>query len=74
MATFEIINGDWLKDHIWQYKIEELISYYMKACGYDSNHTQFTIGSPLYLFGLTILTILLLPMINFFRLQDETRA
>jgi hypothetical protein len=38
MATFELIDGDWIKEEVWKYLKEEKVSFEMEACGIDSNH------------------------------------
>ena len=37
MATFEVVNGDWLQEHLWKYDEKEKVSYYLQAAGISSN-------------------------------------
>jgi hypothetical protein len=64
IATFEIIDGDIIKEHVWGYEKEEEVDYYIEACGYDSYLILFTYGLPLYflVYNLSILPII--PLIN----------
>ena len=38
IATFEVVNGDWLKEYLWKYEEEEELGYYFESAGIDSNH------------------------------------
>jgi hypothetical protein len=38
MATFELVDGDIIKEHLWDdYDTEEEVIFYMENSGYDSN-------------------------------------
>jgi hypothetical protein len=74
VATYEIVDGDLLKENLWKYKLEEKVNYYLKLCGYSSNHFQFILGLPLYFFGLGPVVLLFLIVLNYFRRLTITRA
>jgi hypothetical protein len=38
MATFELVDGDWTKEHVWKYTLKEKIDRFLIAAGYDSKH------------------------------------
>jgi hypothetical protein len=64
MATFELVDGDLLKEYLWNYDEEEKgISVYILSTGYDSRLFQFTFGFPLYVFvySLVLVTALSIP-------------
>ena len=67
IATFELVDGDLLKEHLWKYDEEEEVDYYLLSSGYDSNHFQFTFGFPLYVYAYSIIIALILPITNYFR-------
>ena len=67
IATFEIIDGDLIKEHVWQYEQEEDADYYIEASGYDSFLILFTYGLPLYFFAFNIFIHLPLALLNFLR-------
>jgi hypothetical protein len=54
ISTFEIIDGDIIKEHVWDAEDfeEEDLSLYLQASGYDSFMTMFTFGLPLYILAL----------------------
>jgi len=64
IATFEVIDGDLIKEHIWGYEKEEKLEYYLLACGYDSHLILFTYGLPLYFITYNLILLVALPLIN----------
>jgi hypothetical protein len=74
VVTFELIDNDWLKEHLWKYRLEEIVSYYLLLCGIDSNHTQFTIGFPLYTLALSIVALINISWIQYCRKLCAIRA
>ena len=38
MASFELVDGDLLQEHLWKYDVKEKVSYYLQAAGISSNH------------------------------------
>ena len=65
MATFELVDGNILQEHVWDFDEEEEVELYLEASGYDSNFYQFTFGFPLYIFAysFTLVTYFLLVQI-----------
>ena len=57
ISTFELVDGDWLKEYLWRFDLEEETDYYLQAAGIDSVYFQFTFGFPL-----SPIRVLLLPM------------
>lgn len=64
IATFEVIDGDLIKEHLWGYEKEEEVDYYLQASGYDSFLVLFTYGLPLYILAYNLLILPILPLIN----------
>jgi hypothetical protein len=60
ISTFEVVDGDWLKEYLWRYEEEEDVSNPLLACGVDSNHMQFTLGFPLYVYAYSSIVVILL--------------
>ena len=55
ISSFEIIDGDWTKEYIWQFRKEEKeIDFFITAAGIDSYLYMFTFGLPIYLFTLAV--------------------
>jgi len=68
ISTFELIDGDILKENLWEFDLEEEEpSYYLLSAGLDSAFFQFTFGLPLYILAYTMALALVLPIINGFR-------
>ena len=65
IATFELIDGDWINDLYWQYEEEEDILFQLLQAGYDSNQFWASFGFPLYLFAYSVALLIILPPINF---------
>lgn len=57
MANFELVDGDWIKEYVWKYFEEEDVEDQFIACGYDSNHIQYTMGFPLYIYGWSLILL-----------------
>jgi hypothetical protein len=38
MATFELVDGNILQEHVWDFDEEEEVELYLEASGYDSNY------------------------------------
>ena len=36
ISTFELVDGDWLKEYLWRFDLEEKTDYYLQAAGIDS--------------------------------------
>lgn len=62
IATFELIDGDIVKEYIWFFDEEEDLDFFLEVCGIDSHVFMFTLGLPLYIFvtNLIILVSILL--------------
>ena len=72
IATFEIIDGDIIKEHLWKDEgEEEEINPYFEDCGYDSQIFQYTFGLPLYIFAWSVVLLCTLPTLT--RLIDCIR-
>ena len=67
ISTFEIIDGDILKEHLWGYEKEEDVSYYLVASGVDSVFFMFTFGLPLYVLIGSVILAILIPLVNYAR-------
>ena len=67
ISTFELIDGDILKEKVWDFDIEEQTDYYLEAAGVDSKFVMFTFGLPLYILGYSFGLALILPIINCIR-------
>jgi hypothetical protein len=59
-----MIDGDWLKEFLWKFELEEQINYFLLAAGIDSVYFMFTFGLPLYLYAAGLALALILPLIN----------
>jgi hypothetical protein len=64
MATFEVVDGQWFKDYLWKFKVEEEIDYYKESSGLDSKFYMFTFGLPLYLFWVSTALSIILPVFH----------
>lgn len=64
ISTFEIVDGDWIKENVWQFDEEESVDMYFLEVGYDSVFFMFTFGLPLYIFAACLLMAFTLPLIN----------
>lgn len=74
ISTFEIIDGDILKEQLWQYEDEEDLGddgYYFISAGLDSRFFMFTFGLPLYVLAYTVVMALALPAINYIRYTKD---
>ena len=67
ISTFELIDGDILKEKVWDFDLEEEIDYYLKAAGIDSKFFMFTFGLPMYMLGYSFGLALIIPIINCIR-------
>ena len=67
ISTFELIDGDILKEKVWDFDLEEDIDYYLKAAGIESKFFMFTFGLPMYILGYSFGLAILLPIINCIR-------
>jgi hypothetical protein len=64
MATFEAIDGSWLKEYVWHFNETseaEEIDFYRQASGLDSEYFMFTFGLPLYPFWICVVMGFILP-------------
>jgi hypothetical protein len=65
ISTFEIIDGDIMKENIWGFDLEEEIDFYLRAAGVESEYFFNTFGLPLYIFVIALIILApLLPLIN----------
>jgi hypothetical protein len=53
-----------LKEHVWDFDLEEEIDLFFQAAGIDSEYFFNTFGLPLYIYAITIILAILLPFIN----------
>jgi hypothetical protein len=67
ISTFEIIDGDITKEHIWGFDLEEEIDFYLRAAGVDSEYFFNTLGLPLYIVVTSLIMVLILLLINLCR-------
>jgi hypothetical protein len=76
MSTFELVDGDWLKEILWKFDEKEEVDFYILAAGIDSEYFMYTFGLPLYIFAACIILSLLLPVINYARgkCKSETES
>lgn len=69
MATFELVDDSIVKEALWEdFDMEEEVSFWMENSGYDSNQFQFSLGFPLYCFGLSVLLLFMIPAIQVLRM------
>jgi hypothetical protein len=62
IATFEIVDGNLIQEHLWGYDEEEEVDFFLESSGYDSNLFQFVLSLPLYIFGYSaVLLVALVP-------------
>jgi hypothetical protein len=64
ISSFEIIDGDILKENIWDFDLEEEIDFYLRAAGVDSEYVFNTLGLPLYIFVIAMILAPLLLLVN----------
>jgi hypothetical protein len=53
-----------MKEHVWDFNLEEKIDLYLQAAGIDSEYFFNTFGLPLYIYAITIILAILLPLIT----------
>jgi hypothetical protein len=64
ISTFEIIDGDIMKENVWGFDLEEEIDFYLQAAGIDSEYFFNTFGLPLYIYVIAlIMAFILLPLV-----------
>jgi hypothetical protein len=74
ISTFELIDGDLLKEGLWHYEDEEDLgddSYYFISAGLDSRFFMFTFGLPLYILIYSVFLAMALPVINYIRYTKD---
>jgi hypothetical protein len=59
-----LVDGDWLKEILWQFNEEEEVDFYILAAGIDSEYFMYTFGLPLYISTACVILSLLLLVIN----------
>ena len=76
ISTFEIIDGDILKENVWGFDLEEEIDFYLQAAGVDSEYFFNTFGLLLYIFIIALIMVPILLIFNYCRrrcsIKDES--
>ena len=65
IATFELIDSDFMKEIVYGYEEEEDLDYFAQVSGFDSRIFMFSFGEPLYFFIYFALALLAIPLILF---------